>query len=210
VSAPDTHHRRVTLVTHCAPFSICCVATMPADDCAPRVKKENKLKSHLPLRAATSDVEATDRRRHDRRRRTFRALVHGSFSPRRKGARRDGEVTLSSVDWHHPQWLAVAIITLLLSTADAMLTLELIQRGAYEANPFMAPLVHGDGLLFAAVKIGLTGGGIVVLILLARARIFGRLPVSSLLYGLLVAYGVLVGYEFWLLQALPEAVPIPI
>src|SRR5215475_5315101 len=152
---------------------------MPLDDCDPRAGKEKNLKSQRPLRAATSEAESADRRRpHDRRRRTLRALVHGSFSPRRKGARRDGEITFSSVDWHHPQWLAVAIITLLLSTGDALLTLELLQRGAHEANPVMVPFVHGDALLFAAVKIGLTGGGIVVLILLARARIFGRLPVA--------------------------------
>jgi hypothetical protein len=168
------------------------------------------LNDHQPLRAATSEDEYADRRRpHDRRRRTFRALVHGSLSPRRKGARRDGEATFSSVDWHHPQWLAVAMITLLLSTADALLTIELLQRGAYEANPFMAPFVQGDGLLFAAIKIGLTAGGIVVLILLARARVFRHLPVAYLLYALLAAYGALVGYEFWLLRALPEALSIP-
>ena len=113
------------------------------------------------------------------------------------------------MDWHHPQWLGVAIITLLLSLADALLTLELIRRGAYEANPFMAPLVYGDALVFAAVKIGLTGGGIVVLILLARAQIFGRLPVAYVLYAVLLVYAVLVGYEFTLLRALPEPLTIP-
>lgn len=177
----------------------------------PQGREENKLNSHEPLRAATSDAESVERRKpRDRRRRTLRALVHGSFSPRRKGARRDGETTFSSVDWHHPQWLAVAIITLLLSVGDALLTLELLQRGAYEANPLMAPFVHGDGLLFAGVKIGLTGGGIVVLILLARVRIFGRLPVAYILYFLLFAYGALVAYEFALLRALPDVAAIPI
>jgi hypothetical protein len=168
------------------------------------------LKPNQLVRAATAEADTTDRRHpHDRRRHTLRALVHGSFAPRRRGARRDGEITFSSVDWHHPQWLAVAILTLLLSLGDALLTLELLQRGAYEANPIMAQFVHGDALAFAAVKIGLTGGGIVVLILLARARIFGRIPVSYILYGVLVAYGLLVGYEFGLLRALPEAVSIP-
>jgi hypothetical protein len=167
------------------------------------------LKNQNPTRAATAEVESADRRHpHDRRRRKLRALVHGSFAPRRKSPRRDGDITFGSVDWHHPQWLAVAILTLLLSLGDALLTLELLQRGAYEANPFMAPLVHGDALLFAAIKIGLTGGGIVVLILLARAQVFGRLPVAYILYAVLVAYGVLVAYEFGLLRALPEALPV--
>ena len=160
---------------------------------------------------STAEILAADRRRpKDRRRRTFHALVHGSFTPRRRGARRDGELSFASVDWHHPQWLAVAIATLLMSVADALLTLELLQRGAYEANPLMAPFVHGDPLAFAMVKMSLTGGGIVVLILLARARVFGRVPVAYILYGVLIAYAWLVGYEFWMLRALPEGLGIPI
>jgi hypothetical protein len=106
------------------------------------------------------------------------------------------------VDWHHPQWLAVAILTLLLCSADAFLTLQLLSHGAVEANPFMEPLVGGSPLTFTVVKMGLTSSGIVTLILLARVRILRRIPVSFLLYTVLVGYAVLVGYEFWLLDVL--------
>jgi hypothetical protein len=51
-----------------------------------------------------------------------------------------------------------------------------------------------------AFKFGLTAVGVVVLILLARVRAFGRLPVSILLYGVLLGYLCLVGYEFTLLR----------
>jgi Domain of unknown function (DUF5658) len=143
-------------------------------------------------------------RRHpvDRRKRTLRALLHGSLTPRRRAARRDGEHTFSSVDWHHPQWLAVAMLTLLLCAADGVLTLMLLQRGADEANPFMMPLVYGSPLTFAVVKMGLTSGGVVLLTVLARARLFRRIPVGLILYGVLLAYATLVAYEFWLLEAL--------
>jgi hypothetical protein len=161
-------------------------------------KQQNKL-NH----ADTIEASAADRRnRTDRRKRTFRSLIHGSFSPRRRGPRRDDDRSLTAVDWHHPQWLAVAILTLLLSTADALLTLVLLERGANEANPFMEPLVGGSPLVFAVVKMLLTSGGIVMLILLARVRVFGRVPVSLLLYTVLVGYAALVGYEFWLLETL--------
>jgi hypothetical protein len=154
---------------------------------------------------------ASDRRRPaERRKRTLRALIHGSLTPRRHGSRRDGDQSLSAVDWHHPQWLAVAILTLLMSVGDALLTITLLQRGAYEANPFMAPLVHGSPLAFAIIKIGLTSGGVVVLTLLARARLFRSVPVSFILYALLFGYAVLVGYEFWLLQTLLDSAPDPI
>jgi hypothetical protein len=42
--------------------------------------------------------------------------------------------------------------------------------------------------------------GVVVLILLARVRAFGRLPVSTFLYIVLLGYLCLVGYEFTLLR----------
>ncbi|MDB6089949.1 MAG: hypothetical protein JWN85_2733 [Gammaproteobacteria bacterium] len=108
---------------------------------------------------------------------------------------------VSGRDWHHPQWLAVAMLIVLFSCADAFLTLTLIDHGAYEVNPLMAPLVGGSALAFAMVKIGLTAGGVVLLTLLARMKAFGRIPVSLLLYTVLAGYGVLVLYEFRLLQA---------
>jgi Domain of unknown function (DUF5658) len=162
-----------------------------------------------PNHARLSRVEAiaiaeSERRRPvtDRRHRTWHALLHGSFNPRRHGPRRDGEQSFSSVDWHHPQWLAVAILTLIMCVADALLTITLLQRGAYEANPFMEPLVNGSPLAFASIKFGLTAGGLVVLILLARARLFRNVPVAAILYAVLLTYAVLIGYELWLLEAL--------
>jgi Domain of unknown function (DUF5658) len=153
--------------------------------------------------ADTAEDAAERRERRDRRKSTFRSLVHGSFAPRRRGPRRDDDLSLAAVDWHHPQWLAVAMLTLLLCTADALLTLTLLENGAIEANPFMQPLVGGSPLTFAIVKMGLTSGGIVMLILLARVRILGgRIPVSYVLYTLLLGYAALVAYEFWLLGVL--------
>ena len=159
-----------------------------------------------PLEQVEIGADAANRRNTtDRRKRTFHSLVRGSFTPRRRGPRRDNDRSFAAVDWHHPQWLAVAILTLLLCTADAFLTLVLLERGANEANPVMEPLVGGSPLVFAMVKMGLTSGGIIVLILLARIRVFGRVPVSFLLYAVLFAYTALVAYEFWLLDYLAPA-----
>ncbi len=106
-------------------------------------------------------------------------------------------------DWFHPQWLAVGILILLLCSADALLTLTLIARGAEEINPFMALLVHGSGHAFAAWKVGLTASSVVLLIVLARLRIFGR-AVGAILYVVLGMYVVLVGYELFLLRNIPQ------
>jgi hypothetical protein len=150
-------------------------------------------------RFAAAPEEAERRRGPDRRTRVARALVYGSFNPRRLGSRRTGEQSLAAIDWHHPWWLAIATLIVALCASDAVLTVVLISRGAYEVNPFLAPLVSRSGALFVAVKIGLTGAGVVFLTLLARARAFGRMPVALLLYAVLIGYGVLVAYELRLL-----------
>ncbi len=128
--------------------------------------------------------------------------MHGTLKPRRLGPRRDGEQALGAIDWYHPWWLAIATLILGLCASDAVLTVVLISRGAYELNPLLAPLLDGSGMLFVAVKIGLTGVGVVLLTLLSRVKAFGRLPVALLLYAVLAGYGVLIAYELRLLEQL--------
>ncbi|MGH8268174.1 MAG: DUF5658 family protein [Steroidobacteraceae bacterium] len=143
-----------------------------------------------------------ERRHTERRQHVVRALLVGSLQPRRRSPRRASEHAFGAVDWHHPQWLATAMLIVLFSGADALLTLALVEQGAYEINPLMRPLVGGSAFAFALVKVGLTAGGVVLLTLLARIRAFGRLSVGLLLYGLLAAYGALILYEFSLLDLL--------
>jgi hypothetical protein len=145
--------------------------------------------------------EARERRGSDRRQHVARALVQGSFKPRRRVPRRLNEHTLTAVDWHHPQWLAIATLIVLCCCADAFLTLMLVGRGASEVNPLMAPLVGGSSLTFAVVKIGITATGVVLLTQVARIRAFGRIPVGLFLYCVLALYCALIVYELRLLGA---------
>jgi hypothetical protein len=150
--------------------------------------------------AANASAVMDRRNAPDRRTRTLYALAYGSFNPRRRGPRRVDARSLRDLDWHQPQWLAVAMLIVVLSCVDAALTLTLLAHGAYEVNPIMAPIVGGSALLFTLVKVGLTAGGVVLLTLAARMRAFGRIPVSFLLYAVLVGYGTLVIYELRLLE----------
>jgi len=151
-------------------------------------------------------IEKNEERRlsSDRRIRTVRSILYGSFNPRRRHIRRGGAVRLRDLDWHHPQWLAVGMLIVMLSCIDAALTIVLVSHGAYEVNPLMAPLIGDSTLGFTIVKIGLTAGGVIMLTLLARLRAFGRIPVSLVLYVVLVGYGALIIYEVRLLN---EIVP---
>jgi len=54
--------------------------------------------------------------------------------------------------------------------------------------------------LFAIVKMGLTGLGVLVLVAVARSRVFRIMRVGVLLQGLFVAYVALIAYEWWLLR----------
>jgi hypothetical protein len=149
-----------------------------------------------------SNPQHERRDRTERRRSVLRALWHGNFKRRRLAPRRTHERHAVVTDWFHPQWLGVAILILLLCCFDAVLTLTLINHGAYELNPIMAPLVEGTGREFALVKLGLTAVGVVFLTILARLRVFGR-SVGYVLYFVLMGYIALVGYELFLLRNIP-------
>lgn len=138
----------------------------------------------------------------DRRRRTLFSLMAGSFHRRRSGPRRVADAGLAATDWFAPQWLAAALLILLLCVGDALMTLLLVSHGAHEINPVMDHVLHGDGRGFATLKFALTAAGVVLLVLAARLKAFGRVPVSMLLYLVLAAYLVLMGYEYRLAQHL--------
>jgi hypothetical protein len=135
----------------------------------------------------------------DRRRLTLRSFLRGGITPRRRGGRRADEQHLP-IDWHEPYLLFLAMMILLLSVADAFLTLTLIMGGAQEANPLLAFVLEEHPELFAVLKMGLTGSGVLVLVAVARARLFRIMRVGLVLQGVFVAYVALIAYEWWLLR----------
>jgi hypothetical protein len=121
------------------------------------------------------------------------------LTPRRRGGRRAGEQHLP-VDWHEPYLLFLCVTILLLSVADAFLTVTLITFGAEEANPIMAFVLRDHPQLFALVKMGLTGVGVLVLVAVARSRLFRVVRAAAVLQGVFAAYVALVAYEWWMLH----------
>jgi len=136
---------------------------------------------------------------HDRRRTTLGTFLRGGFTPRRRNGRRAGEHHLP-IDWHEPYLLFLSVTILLLSVVDAFLTVTLITGGAQEVNPLLDFVLRVRPELFAALKMGLTGGGVLVLVAVARARLFRVMRVGVVLQGVFVAYVALIAYEWWLLR----------
>ena len=162
------------------------------------------------MHAAPSAPRLLHERRHraERRRRVWWSVCYGSFNPRRRTPpRRLGDSRFHSLDWYSAHLLVVAIGVLLLSVADAFLTLALLQGGAAEVNPFMALLIYRNVATFAAMKMGITSACIVLMVALARYRFMRLLQVTWVLYGVLIAYASLIGYEVWMLKA-PLELPI--
>lgn len=138
---------------------------------------------------------------YDRRTLTLRSFVQGGLNPRRRAGRRASD-QYGQIDWHEPHLLFLSMSILLLSVADAFLTVLLLSQGAYEANPVMAYVLRDHPEAFAAVKMALTGFGVLVLVAMARAKVFRLIRVSSIIHLCLFAYVALIGYEWWLLQRL--------
>ncbi len=154
----------------------------------------------MGLRVGSLNAIVPDRRLgYDRRRLTLGMFIRGGITPRRRAGRREADGG-ALVDWHEPHLLFLAIMILLLSMTDAVLTLTLLARGAQEVNPLMAYVLENSPKLFIAVKMALTGIAVLVLVALARAKVFRVIKVSAVIHWCLLVYAVLIGYEWWLLQ----------
>lgn len=141
------------------------------------------------------------RGRSERRRRLWWSVLYGNFNPRRRSSpRRFGDSRFHLHDWHSAHLLAVAVGIVLLSVADAFLTLNLLQGGAAEVNPVMALLVYRSAATFTALKMGMTSAGVILMVFLARYRFMRLLRVEWVLYAVLVGYAILIGYELWMLK----------
>lgn len=138
-------------------------------------------------------------------RRTFgwRTVANGFLRSRRRATRRELEGPSLYSDWHHPWLFFLAVGTMLLSSVDAFLTLQLLDRGFYEANPVMAGIMGQGTLAFAAAKMTLTGFGILTLVFLSRHRFMNRFRTGLALTTIFSFYACLVCYEFvWLIRDL--------
>jgi hypothetical protein len=151
----------------------------------------------------TPSLKDERRSQLERRHRIWWSVLYGSFNPRRRRSpRRLDESRFHSLDWHGAHLLAVSIGILILSVADAFMTVTLLSRGAVEMNPIMALLVQSDVGAFASLKMAMTGCSVVLMVCLARYRFMRVVRVELVLYSVLVVYAILIGYEIRMLQKL--------
>ncbi len=131
----------------------------------------------------------------ERRQFSWRTVFYGFARSRRHVHRREVDNEVIFLDWHHPWLFFLATGTMLLSCADAFLTLQLLNLGMIEANPFMNAIMSQSTLLFTSTKLAMTGLGILVLVFLAKARFMNRLRTGLFLTVFFSSYACLVCYE---------------
>ena len=138
----------------------------------------------------------------DRRRHSWRTLTYSGFEGRgrRRYARRNG--CDCYLDWYDPKLMFTGIAVLVLSGLDARFSLMLLERGAHEANYFMARLMETSDELFVVVKLAVTTFAILFLLMHAHFRIHRIISGKRLLQAAVVVYGLVIGYELVLLAAL--------
>jgi hypothetical protein len=161
----------------------------------------NNRQSVAAAHAAQSDG-AERRHGDDRRRHNWRTLTYCGLQGRgrRRHARRKGHSYY--LDWYDPKLVFTGVGVLFLSCIDAMFTLKLITRGAYEANYFMAVLIEISDVVFVVTKVAVTALGVLFLLMHANFHILRITSGGRVLQLLLPVYGLLIGYELVLMGML--------
>ena len=131
----------------------------------------------------------------DRRSFSWRTVVYGFALSRRHAHRRAADTEAIFLDWHHPWLFFLATGTMLLSCADAFLTLLLLELGMIEANPVMGAVMAYGTAVFTGTKLAMTAFGIFVLVFLAKARFLNRFRTGLFLTTFFSFYACLVCYE---------------
>ena len=143
-----------------------------------------------------SDAVADQRIAADRRQFGWRTVFYGFTRSRRHAVRREVDAEVLFLDWHHPWLFFLAVGTMIFSCLDAFMTLQLLDRGMYEANPIMAAILGHGTTAFAVSKMVLTGVGILMLVFMAKARFMNRVRTGLFLTAFFTFYACLVCYEF--------------
>ncbi len=148
---------------------------------------------------AQASETANRRDRQERRKIGLKSMIYAFFYSRRRELRRDGEVVVYYTDWYGVPLFVLAVGIALLCVADAFFTLELITRGGSELNPFMAYLLDRGMYIFVGVKMALTIGAVMLLILHQRFAFFLKVRAVHILLATFIGYAALIAYELTLL-----------
>lgn len=120
-------------------------------------------------------LPAPERRRgSDRRQASWRTLLHSLYRARRQEPRRAGGPGAGEyVDVIRPRIAITSVGIMILSCADCLFTLLLLQRGGREVNPVMDILIATDTTLFVVTKTAITAACVLFIVAHRHFRFLG-------------------------------------
>jgi len=130
----------------------------------------------------------------------IRSLLIGGR--REKIRRKEDKHIFLLADRYSPLLFAVIVTILLLSVADALLTLFLIGEGAFELNPIMAYYIKIGPYSFLAVKYALTSIAVISFLLLRNIylRPF-KMYTGTLFYFIAALFMTVVAWQLFLISS---------
>jgi len=147
-------------------------------------------------------LPAERRRDEDRRRHSWRTLTYCGLRGRgrRHQARRSDHSYY--LDRYEPGLVMTGLLVLLLSCVDALFTLSLLSKGAYEANHLMAALLELGTHPFVITKVAVTAIGVLFLLMHSHFRILRVTNGKRILEILAGIYGLLIIWELLLMRTI--------
>ncbi len=119
------------------------------------------------LEAIEPNLHIERRSGQDRRKNRFNLFRRPFSSRRRRSLRRKvDQLGFYLLDYYNPKIFYAVTLILLLSVADALLTLWLISAGAEELNPVMAYFLDISSNAFMMVKYLMTSTSVVIVVVL--------------------------------------------
>ncbi len=159
------------------------------------------MRKQLQAVTGCTNQDLTQDRRYgpDRRRHSWQTIIYCGLRGRgrRSTVRRQGHSYY--LDRYEPGLVCVGLAVLLLSSMDALFTLNLLQMGAYEANFFMDRLLQTSDQLFVVTKLAITAFGVLFLLMHANFQLLGVTSGGRVLRWLVPMYVLLIVYELLLM-----------
>lgn len=148
------------------------------------------------------DMSSERRQDEDRRRHSWRTVTYCGLQGRgrRQNVRRSDHSYY--LDRYEPRLVMTGLLVLLLSSLDALLTLNLLSKGAYEANHLMAALLDLGTHPFVITKVAVTAFGVLFLLMHSHFRILRVTSGKRMLEVLAGVYGLLIVWELFLMRAI--------
>ena len=129
------------------------------------------------------------------------------FGGKREKIRRQADIRrIFYVDQFSPGLFVIIVFILFLGVLDALLTLSLLNRGAYEVNPIMKYFLQFGPYTFFIFKYFLTIAPLICFLIFRNVVIrVIKIKTRSVLYVIAVFYLAIVAWEIHLISNLPNS-----